>query len=336
MGSLLVTRAGWQTTVQDRGRWGRQADGIPVAGPMDPFSHRLANALVGNDWNSATLEAAFVGPELEFEDERVVAVTGAEFSVTLDGRPFPRDEAVPVTRGARLRFGDRNWGCRAYVAVSGGVMTPPVLGSRATDLAGRLGGIAGRALVAGDRLPLGPAPARRGTVVAAQGAHRSSATGSADARLAERLVKTAQAARAPNATVVRVLPGPHLDWFSADALDLLQSASYELAPESNRIGYRLRGPAFDRIRHEHFPSDATPVGSVQVPAPGALLLLMADHQTTGGYPKIATVLSADLGAAGQLAPGDHVQFAACRLEDALAALAARERALEQIEVRSRR
>lgn len=336
MGALLVSRAGWQTTVQDRGRWGHQADGIPVGGPMDPFAHRLANVLVGNDWNSATLEAAFVGPEIVFDDARVVAITGAAFSVTIDGVPVPRNRSVPVTAGARLRFGQCTRGARGYLAVSGGVQTPSVLGSRATDLAGRLGGIEGRALRGGDRLPLGPQSAfYQGQAASAPG-RGESVPGDRLAALLGGHAEQGRSARCERgAVIVRVLPGPHLDWFAPEALTILQSAPYEIAPESNRMGFRLRGAPFDRTRAEHFPSEATPVGSVQVPVPGLLVLLMADHQTTGGYPKIATVISADIGVAGQLAPGEQVRFVVCAPEDALAALTAREQALAEFEVRSR-
>ena len=320
MSTLLVRRPGWQTTVQDLGRWGHQADGVPVAGPMDPFAHRLANALVGNDQSAAALEAAFVGPEIEFEDARVVAVTGARFTVTLDGRPAPLDEPFDVARGGRVRFGDRIWGCRSYVAITGGVLTPLVLGSRATDLASRTGGVEGRALRAGDRLPLGPA-----------GHQQPVSWAGASVRAIVPPVERIDA----EGSVVRVLPGPHLDWFAVDALERLQSAPYRIGPESNRMGYRLDGPAFDRIRTEHFPSDATPLGSLQVTAPGRLVLLMADHQTTGGYPKVGIVITADIGLVAQSGPGDVLRFEACDLSVALTALGARDRALREIEVRSR-
>src|SRR5437868_380133 len=143
------------TTVQDAGRWGFQSQGVPVAGPMDPVSHRLANALAGNDRDAALLEVTLLGPELVFEDERVVAVAGADFALTLDGRPVPPLAPFPVAAGSHLRFGARRVGARAYVAISGGIMVPPTLGSRATHLVSAMGGVGGRALVAGDRLPLG-------------------------------------------------------------------------------------------------------------------------------------------------------------------------------------
>src|ERR1700674_160237 len=155
MAALLVIKPGLQTTIQDRGRWGFQWLGVPVAGPMDPCSHRLANALVGNDANAATLEITLVGPELEFEDERVVAVAGAEFVLTLDGRVEARNAPFVAPAGSRLRFGSRGRGSRAYLAIAGGVAVTPTLGSRSTHLVSGTGGLDGRALAAGDRLPIG-------------------------------------------------------------------------------------------------------------------------------------------------------------------------------------
>src|SRR5207244_6012161 len=154
MSHLLVSKPGLLTTIQDRGRWGLQARGVPVAGPMDPCSHRLANALVGNPRTAATLEVTLLGPELEFDDERVIAVAGAEFDVTVDDRPAPTNAAFLVAAQSRLRFGTRRRGARAYLAIAGGIAVPPVLDSRATHLVSAMGGFHGRPLKAGDRVPL--------------------------------------------------------------------------------------------------------------------------------------------------------------------------------------
>src|SRR5882672_6061983 len=135
------------TTVQDAGRWGYQSRGVPVAGPMDPVSHRVANALVGNARNAALLEVTLLGPELEFEDERLVAVAGADFDLSLDGRQVPSRAPFIVSAGSRLRFGTRRLGARAYLAVSGGIAVPPVLGSRSTHVVSGMGGVGGRALI---------------------------------------------------------------------------------------------------------------------------------------------------------------------------------------------
>jgi antagonist of KipI len=307
--AIVVVRPGMLTTVQDRGRWGFQSHGVPVAGPMDPFAHRIANALVGNDSGAAALEITLLGPELEFESERVVATAGAVFALSVDGRSLPPGEAFVVPAGARLRFGARRNGARAYLAIAGGIATPPVLGSRSTHVLSAMGGIDGRPLRAGDRLPLGPASAAQ-TICRAP------------IDVAASLEPQPQ---------VRVLPGPQQDRFAAGALEALCSDGYVIGADSDRMGFRLDGPRLAHRGSADIISDATPLGALQVPASGQPILLMADRQTSGGYPKIATVISADLAVAGQLAPGDRIRFALCSPREALAALIAQEQALLRIE-----
>ena len=306
-----MIKPGMLTTVQDAGRWGFQARGVPVAGPMDPVSHRLANALVGNGRDAALLEVTMLGPELEFGDERLVAVAGAEFDLRLDGRQVPSHAPFTVSAGSHLRFGARRRGARAYLAISGGITVTTVFGSRATHLVSAMGGVNGRALRAGDRLPLGVRP-----------------------RLSRAaLPLPARESRSDPAATLRVLPGPQADYFAPDALDVLQSAPYVVAPHSDRMGFRLEGPRLTHARGADIISDATPLGVLQVPASGQPILLMADRQTTGGYPKIATVIAADLPLAGQLAPADTIAFVVCTPRDALTALIAQERALMALEGR---
>jgi antagonist of KipI len=305
-----ILRPGLQTTIQDRGRWGFQSRGVPTAGPMDLCSHRVANALVGNDPDAATLEVTLVGPEIEFDDERVVAVSGAGFALTVDGRSQSTNSPFVVPGGSSLRFGERSSGARAYLAVAGGIAVPLVLGSRATHLVSRMGGMEGRALTAGDRLPLG----------VRQGSPR---------RMIE--TRVPMLPRRGVDTRLRVLPGPQRERFTGDALAALQSAPYTIRVESDRMGFRLEGPPLRHTAGADIISDATPLGVLQVPASGEPVLLMADRQTTGGYPNIATVISADIGMAGQLAPGDRIQFDVCSLQDAIAALVRQEQALMALE-----
>jgi antagonist of KipI len=318
--ALLVIKPGLQTTIQDRGRWGFQWLGVPVAGPMDPCSHRLANVLVGNEASAATLEITLVGPELEFEDERVVAVAGAEFALTLDGRVEGGNAAFVAPAGSRLRFGSRGRGSRAYLAIAGGVAVAPTLGSRATHVISRTGGLDGRALAAGDRLPIGDASGISRIQLA--GRHVSG----------RHLVEGITALPDGHARV-RVLPGPQRERFAGAALDALQSAPYAITNDSDRMGFRLQGPVLARKLGEDIISDATPLGVLQVPSSGQPVLLMADRQTTGGYPKIATVITADIGIAGQLGPGDTISFEVCSRRSAMAALIAQERALMAMEGR---
>jgi antagonist of KipI len=302
--AIHVVRPGLLTTVQDLGRWGHQAQGVPVAGPMDTFSHRLANLLVGNPPAAATLEITLIGPELHFERACSVALAGADFEVTSGGRSLGVGMSTWLDDGARLHFGRRRAGARVYLAVEGGIQTTPVLGSRATHLVSGMGGLDGRALVATDVLPIHagaqPKPARRAIGIN---------------------LPTAGRAR------LRVLPGAQFDWFTPDAVRAFTSTSFRVSPRSNRMGYRLEGPQLARVRQEEPISEPLAFGAIQVPTAGEPILLMADRQTAGGYPKIGSVIAADLPIAGQLAPGDFIEFDMCPRQQAAAALIARERPL---------
>lgn len=302
MPTLIIRKPGMLTTVQDLGRWGYQDSGVPVAGPMDAYSFRLANRLVGNPDHAAGLEVTLMGPEIEFEGAVTFAVAGAAFPLGLDGTPIRCHEAVTAAPGSCLRFGVRTLGARAYLAVAGGVEAPAVFGSRATHLLSAMGPFGGRPLAAGARIPVGSAESRSPV----GGTPLSMPAGGAS---------------------VRVAWGPQEDYFTEDARRILVSERFLITPQSNRQGYRLAGPVLTHAMGADILSDATPIGSLQVPASGQPILLMADRQTTGGYPKIATVITADLPVAGQLAPGDWIEFRACDLDEARQALRERERAL---------
>jgi antagonist of KipI len=291
------------TTVQDLGRWGHQDTGVPVAGPMDAFSHRLANGLAGNPDTAAALEVTLLGPELEPDADVTCALAGAEFSLEVNGRPVDTRQAFLVPARSRLRFGERRAGARATLAVRGGLDVPEIFGSRATSIVSRMGPFGGRPLAAGDVLPIGNAEA-----LPVPGVGPAIPMPGGGARL-------------------RVLLGPHDAMFTRDAIEALLGSRYVVTPQSNRMGYRLEGPVLRHAGPADILSDATPPGSLQVPGSGQPILLMADRQTTGGYPKIATVITADLPLAGQLAPGDWIEFAACSRAAALEALRKQEAAL---------
>jgi antagonist of KipI len=277
---------------------------MPVAGPMDPYSHRAANLLVGNDALEAALEITFAGPELEFESATRVAVSGAQFGLMLDGQPIFTHRAIDVRAGASLKFAERIRGVRAYLSVCGGIAVPAVLGSRSTHLASHTGGFRGRALKAGDRLPIGNA--KPGSETARP---RALALLNGGARL-------------------RVLPGPHCDRFPEGLLDRLASQTFRVSPQSNRTGYRLEGGRLEAPSESgELISTPMPLGGIQVPRSGEPILLMADHGTIGGYPVVATVITADVPYAAQLCPGDWVRFAPCTVDEALGALRMQEAAL---------
>jgi antagonist of KipI len=295
---LVFERPGMLTTVQDLGRWGFQALGIPVSGAMDTWSARLANRLVGNPDEFAVLEVTLVGPRFVTERDIWMAVVGAAFVVTVDGDVRRVPFTCRVRSGATVAFGSRTSGARAYIAIDGGVVTPPIFGSASTHLRARIGGFGGRALKAGDRLPLGE-PRHGAEVVVPQ---------------------VTSAALPQNGTVtLHVLPGVCDDPTTREAFETLCSETFTVSPQSDRMGYRLtnerRWPATDASRL----SAPTVNGAVQLPPDGTPILLMADRQTTGGYAQIAVLQRADRPLAGQLAPGDRVAFIETTMEKAVAA-----------------
>jgi biotin-dependent carboxylase-like uncharacterized protein len=301
--ALRVVKGGLLSTVQDLGRVGFQSVGVSVAGPMDWYSHRLANRLVGNDERAAAIEVTLIGPELAAEGDVLCAVAGADFEILVDRTPAAMHRPFPVYRGQRVAFHGRTSGARATLAARGGIDVPQTLGSRSTHLVSHMGPFGGRALEAGDVLPIG----------AACGPLRFCA--------APPLFMPSSVA------TLRVIEGPHRARFREEAWDTLCAGAFTVTTESNRMGYRLEGPTLRHVRGADILSEATAIGSVQVPASGQPILLMADRQTTGGYTIIATVITADLPLAGQLAPGDAVRFAPCSREQAIAALGERDRAL---------
>ncbi len=305
-GLLVVIKPGMLTTVQDLGRQGYQGLGVPVAGPMDWYSHRLANRLLGNAPSAAALEITMLGPELEAEADVMCAIAGGAFDVSVDGRPQALNVPFTVAAGSRLRIGSSSAGARATVAIRGGIDLPPTLGSRSTHLVSHMGPFGGRALLAGDRLPIGePSPRLRFFTFVPLSIARGSAT-------------------------VRVVPAAHRERFTDAAWETLLGSRFGVTPQSNRMGFRLDGPPLEHVRGADILSEATPVGAMQVPSSGQPILLMADRQTTGGYTTIANVITADLPLAGQLAPGDWLSFVACTHDDALNALRQRLAALGEM------
>jgi antagonist of KipI len=299
------------TTVQDLGRWGHQGSGVPVAGPMDAYSHMLANRLVGNDPSGAGLEITLIGPELASNADVICAIAGAEFKVTVDEVDVPMHHAFTLTAGARLRFGERRAGARASLAIRGGIAVAPVLGSRSTSLIAHMGPFDGRALRSGDVLPIGPA---EGPGVSPHGCD----------------IDRGVLPLPRGGVRLRVVPGPQDQMFTSEAYDTLFASRFIVTPASNRIGYRLDGPPLAHAGKADILSDATPLGAIQVPGSGQPILLMADRQTTGGYPKIATVISADIPLAGQLAPGDWIEFSPCTRTAAVDALKERYATLDRL------
>jgi antagonist of KipI len=298
---VIVVKSGWLTTVQDLGRYGYQQYGVPVSGAMDSFSTRVANRLVGNPDYAAVLELTLKGPELQFEQDTVIAITGADLSPTVNGSSIPMWESIVIPPNSRLSFGTPRSGARSYVAISGGIDVPLVLGSRSTHCASETGGLQGRPLKQGDSLCAGQ-PVKSVKQLIGK-------------RLPDQLLP-----RYRSPATLRVVPGPQQDFFPDASLATLTSSPYAITPQSDRMGYRLTGPKVVRKRSAKFISDCTTMGALQVPQDGQPILLMADRQTTGGYPKIAVVITVDLPLAAQLAPGDTITFVPCTVAQAQTAL----------------
>lgn len=295
--AIEVVEPGLLTTVQASGRTGRRRFGVPGAGPLDRPAHAMANRIVGNPADSATLECTVAGPGLRFLRPAHFAITGADLRPVLHRAdlgdwPVPLGAAVRARPGNLLAFTGRGAGARAYLAFAGGIEVPLVLGSRATDLGAGFGGFEGRALRAGDALALGGSPAP---------GHNPESVGQLPApRVA-----------------VRVVLGPQDDHFHEDALRRFLEQSWRVASTSDRIGFRLEGSPLTHRGPSEIVSDGLVPGAIQVPPDGAPIVAMADGPTTGGYPKIATVLSADLPLLAQLVPGEgEVRFTAVTVDDA--------------------
>lgn len=293
---------GLLTTVQDLGRFGHQRVGVPPSGPMDRAAFLVANRLVGNPDAAAALECTIKGPRLEVRQAAVIAVTGAPMGFTVNGQEAPSWTAVGVRPGDVLWFQMASAGCRAYLAVAGGIDVPLALGSRSTYLRGRLGGLGGRALQKGDLLPVGsPAP----------GSGREGRT-----------VREALRPAYPAERECRVILGPQDDRFTAEGIRAFLEGPYDVTPQADRMGYRLKGPVITHARGHDIVSDGIPLGGIQVPGEGQPIVLLVDRQTTGGYTKIATVIGVDIGAIGQTRPGQRIRFRRVTLEEAHAALVA--------------
>jgi len=305
---IAVVKPGLLTTIQDEGRPGFLAYGMPLAGAIDPEAYAIANLLAGNPRGAAAIEMTLLGGAFRFEADAYVAVAGADMQATLEGVRVPCWAGFPVRTGEVLAFSSAVDGCRTYVAVRGGIDVPSFLGSRSTYTRGAVGGLAGRALAPGDALPIGPAAP--GGAARTVGAHA--------------------VPRYDREVRLRVLPGPQDDHFTPEGLATFFGAPYTVSNRNDRMGYQLEGPAVRHRRGPDIVSDALLPGAVQVPGSGMPIVMMADSQTVGGYAKIGAVIEADLPKLAQTRRGDTVRFARCSHAAAVRTLAQARRRLEAI------
>jgi antagonist of KipI len=323
--TLRIVGAGLQTTVQDLGRPDHQRDGVPGGGAMDRNALRVGNALVGNDDGAAALEATLIGPAIAFDDPTLIAITGGDLDATIDGQPAPMWRAMFVPSGATLRFGRPRVGCRAYVAVSGGVDVPLIFGSRSTYLRAQFGGHEGRALRVGDTLRTQePGPIARQIAALVRNGHDDGAVAGASWSAGHTLRM-----RYSSDPVVRLIAGAHAELLAAPSRTKLFSASFNVSSSSDRMGYRLEGVELQLRSPVELLSEGVAFGTMQLPPDGMPIILMADRQTTGGYPRIGEVATVDLPLVAQLKPGDRLRFRPVSVDEAQQAYLLHEQDLAQ-------
>lgn len=308
--AIIIDNPGLLTTIQDEGRFGYGRFGVTSSGPMDAESFQIANLLAGNPPGESALEATVLGPSFRVTEDTVIAITGADMAPVMNGVSIPMNRAISVPAGSEVKLQAAKNGSRTYIAVCGGFDVPLVMGSRATSLQCHIGGLDGRKLEKGDVLPLRPAYG-----VPANLSHRS----------------VAYEIRRKRENTIRVLLGPQDDCFTAEGLRTFLQTPYTVSKEFDRMGCRLEG---EPIRHKtdgNIISDGIVNGAIQVPTTGQPIIMLSERQATGGYTKIATVISVDLPIIGQCCPGDIIRFQAVPIEEAHRLLHQRQRRMKELE-----
>lgn len=292
---IQIINGGFLTTIQDLRRYGYQETGMSVSGVMDTRAASIANILVGNDTNEAVIEITMMGPTMKFTEDEIIAVTGGDLGAKLDGTPIPRYEAVSVKEGQTLSFMGLYSGSRAYIAFAGGLDIPIVMGSRSTNLKSKVGGYEGRKLGTGDsigfRAPAAWLP-----------------------NMSERRYKLPSFASKER--TLRVVMGPQDDCFTEKGIETFLTGTYTISNEYDRMGCRMEGDVIEHKNGGDIITDGISFGAVQVPSHGNPIVMMADHQTTGGYTKIANVISVDLPVLAQCMPGMKIHFEKVTVDEA--------------------
>lgn len=308
--TFKILEPGLLTTIQDRGRYGYQKYGVPVSGAMDQFAMRASNILVGNDENAAVLEMTALGPKIEFITDTYISITGANLTANLDNIPIPSWETIKTTRGSNLIFNEIQDGMRAYLAIAGGIDVPLVLGSRSTNIQSTFGGLEGRSLKKGDIISaLLPIDAKvdfrklpDGYLIPKYGEYHE----------------------------IRIILSPQENIFVSEASQTITKSKYIISSESDRMGYKLEGP---KLLHQNGPdiiSEGNAPGTIQVSGDGQPTILLADRGTTGGYTKIATVISTDISKLAQALPGQALTFKSVTREEANISFYEQEKILEMM------
>ena len=292
MAKIKIIRSGLQTTIQDTGRWGYQQYGMPVSGAMDTYSMQLANKLVGNHFNEACLEATISGPAIQFEADTYISVCGANMQPKINNIDIEMFKTLQVKPGDVLSFGGLQNGVRTYIAISGGIQVPAVMGSKSTYLRGKIGGLNGRQLKTGDKIEMGICPDK----------------------IEIKKATSEQIHEYKDSFTARIIAGPESGYFTLNGMEKFLYSEFQLSDQCDRMGYRLNGEKIEHKSTADIISSGIAFGTVQVPSHGEPIIMMADRQTTGGYPRIANVISADLPYLAQLKPGDKIRFKEIKLD----------------------
>lgn len=322
---MKIIKPGLQVTIQDTGRFGYQRYGVIVNGVMDQLAHRIGNILVGNLGDEASLEMTMKGPEIEFEEDALISLTGGDLSATLNGQSVKRWRPIYVKAGTILKYGGCTSGCRGYLTVAGGIDVPVIMGSRSTYLRAEFGGFEGRALKSGDQLKIGE--------LSDQSKEIFDQLANTDQPFVESDWFSASDWGSENTEqhVIRFIPGREWSEFTDESQHLFTETEFQLTPQSDRMGFRFKGERLERSEQIEMISEAVTFGTVQVPSEGNPIILLADRQTAGGYPKIAQIASVDFSKVAQLKPGEKVRFKQITHQEAEQLLLEQEQNIQQLE-----
>jgi len=323
---IKVLTPGLLTSIQDLGRYEYQKYGVIVSGAMDSHSLRLANILVGNEEGEGVLEISLVGPTLHMETDVMLAITGGDLSPSIDGKPVPMWRPVYLKEGSILQFGPCRSGCRSYLAVAGGYNVPPIMNSVSTYLRAGIGGFQGRGLQVGDVLAVKDLQeqSRRllGQLAQKTVSHSFVAT--------SWYIGSSHIPKNPQHVEIRVMKGSQFEHFTRNSQQELLKSPFQVTTQSDRMGYRLSGPIIKLAHPLEMVSEAVALGTVQVPPDGNPIILLADRQSVGGYPKIAQLATVDVATVAQTKPGGKIWFTEISLDEAEELYCAREKALQDL------
>ncbi|WP_226671704.1 biotin-dependent carboxyltransferase family protein [Rossellomorea aquimaris] len=323
---INVIKPGLLSTIQDSGRFGYQKYGVIVSGSMDPLAHKISNLLVGNGVDEAVLEITLMGPILKFEETTLISICGGDLSPTIDGNPVPLRRSLLIKAGSVLKFGACTNGCRSYLAVAGGFNVDTVMNSKSTYVRAGIGGLSGRPLQPGDTLEAGTITKESANMIdyLLPYLEHSDFT-EIDWSISSEFISSYHQKK-----VIRVIPGTEYDLFSEESRERFFNEAFKVSSQSDRMGYRLEGPSLKLQEEFDLISEAVVFGTIQVPSDGKPIVLLADRQTTGGYPRIGYIASVDLPVIAQTKPGEEISFTMVSHEEAQELYIDRERQLSHL------